>query len=426
MNRDLIAGQENINRGTTPLLQQNRQPTKVFAVFGQEELLLFSERLMLTGGVRAERNTNNGDVEKMYYFPKASASYRVPTFAFVNELKVRTAWGRSGNQPLYPQKYTNLTNTVYNGVNALRVATGAGDPAIKPETQTEFEGGFDASVFNGRASLSVTVFDKSIDDLIIQPTFAPSSGYTNRFTNGASLQNRGLESMLQVTPLRFRRGEWNTTVIYQKVKPKITELSVPTFRQGGFALFLGQYQVEKGKSPTQIVGLVPTAANPAVSAAAIVGDATPDHRMSFNNEVSFGSFRVSGLVDWKKGGDVINLTTFLYDASHNSADWNNGGAERFALQGRDTRPYVEDGSFVKLREVSLSYRAPEAFVQRVFRGQLRTASLSLSGRNLLMNSDYRGLDPEVSNFGNQALARNVDVAPFPPSRSFFLSLDLGF
>jgi len=426
VNRDLIAGQENINRGTTPLLQQNRQPTKVFAVFGQEEVLLLNERLLLTGGVRAERNTSNGDVDKMYYFPKASASFRVPSFSFVNELKLRSAWGKSGNQPLYNQKFTNLTNTVYNGVNALRVAAGAGDPNIKPETQTEIEGGFDASVFDGRASLSVTVFDKSIDDLIIQPTFAPSSGYTNRFTNGASLQNRGIESMLQVTPVRFRQGEWNATVIYQKVKPKITELSVPTFRQGGFALFLGQYQVEKGKSPTQIVGLVPTAADPNVSAAAIVGDATPDYQMSFNNEVSFGPFHASALVDWKKGGDVINLTTFLYDASHNSADWNTDGQRRFALQGKDTRPYVEDGSFVKLREVSLSYRVPDALVQRALRGQLRTAGISLSGRNLLMKSAYNGVDPEVSNFGNQALNRNVDVAPFPPSRSFFLSFDLGF
>jgi len=426
VNRDLIAGQENINRGTTPLLQQNKQPSKVFAVFGQEELLLLNERLLLTGGVRAERNTNNGDVDKMYYFPKASASIRVPSFAFVNELKFRSAWGKSGNQPLYNQKFTNLTNTVYNGVNALRVAAGAGDPNIKPETQTELEGGFDASVFNGRASLSVTVFDKSIEDLIIQPTFAPSSGYTNRFTNGASLQNRGIESMLQVTPLRFAKGEWNSTVIYSKVKPKITELSVPTFRQGGFALFLGQYQVEKGKSPTQIIGLVPTDADTLVTRAAIVGDATPDYQMSFNNEVSFGPFHASALVDWKRGGDVINLTTFLYDASHNSADWNTEGKVRFARQGRDTRYYVEDGSFVKLREVSLSYRAPEALVQRVFRGQLRTAGISFSGRNLLMKSDYSGVDPEVSNFGNQALNRNVDVAPFPPSRSFFLSLDLGF
>jgi TonB-linked SusC/RagA family outer membrane protein len=426
VNRDLLAGQENINRGTTPLLQQNRQPTKVFAMFGQEELLVFNERLLLTGGVRAERNTNNGDVEQLYYFPKASASYRLPALGVVNELKVRTAWGRSGNQPLYGQKFTSLTNTVYNGVNALRVAAGAGDPNIKPETQTELEGGFDASAFGGRASLSVTVFDKTIEDLIIQPTFAPSAGFTNRFTNGASLQNRGIESMLQVTPVRFRRGEWNATVIYQKVKPKITELTVPTFRQGGFALFLGQYQVEEDKSPTQIVGLVPTDTNPAVSAAAIVGDATPDYQMSFTNELSFGPFHASALVDWKQGGDVINLTTFLYDAAQNSADWNTKGKERFAKQGKDTRPYVEDGSFVKLREVSLSYRVPDSFIQRTFRNQLRTMSLSLSGRNLIMNSAYKGLDPEVSNFGNQALNRNVDVAPFPPSRSFFLSLDLGF
>jgi len=148
--------------------------------------------------------------------------------------------------------------------------------------------------------------------------------------------------------------------------------------------------------------------------------------MSFNNEVSFGPFHASALVDWKKGGDVINLTTFLYDASHNSADWNTDGQRRFALQGKDTRPYVEDGSFVKLREVSLSYRVPDALVQRALRGQLRTAGISLSGRNLLMKSAYNGVDPEVSNFGNQALNRNVDVAPFPPSRSFFLSFDLGF
>jgi hypothetical protein len=163
-----------------------------------------------------------------------------------------------------------------------------------------------------------------------------------------------------------------------------------------------------------------------VSAAAIVGDATPDYQMAFTNEVSFGPFHASALVDYKKGGDVINLTTFLYDASHNSADWNTDGQRRFALQGKDTRPYVEDGSFVKLREVALSYRAPDAVVQRIFRGQVRSAGFSLTGRNLLMKSDYSGLDPEVSNFGNQALNRNVDVAPFPPSRSFFFSLDLGF
>ena len=88
--------------------------------------------------------------------------------------------------------------------------------------------------------------------------------------------------------------------------------------------------------------------------------------------------------------------------------------------------YVQDGSYVKLREVNLAYNLPENFTRRLFGSTVRHARLSVSGRNLLRFTPYRGLDPEVSNFGNQAIVRNIDVAPFPPSRSFFFSIDLGF
>ena len=90
-----------------------------------------------------------------------------------------------------------------------------------------------------------------------------------------------------------------------------------------------------------------------------------------------------------------------------------------------TSVYVEDGSFVKLREVTLSYEVPDALLGRLW-GSARSASLSLSGRNLLTFTDYTGLDPEVSNFGNQNIARNIDVAPFPPSRSFWFSVSIAF
>ena len=86
---------------------------------------------------------------------------------------------------------------------------------------------------------------------------------------------------------------------------------------------------------------------------------------------------------------------------------------------------MEDGSFLKLREVTLSYDVSPQWLAGVW-GAVRSARLSLSGRNLLTVTDYTGLDPEVSNFGNQAIARNIDVAPFPPSRSFWTSLDVGF
>jgi hypothetical protein len=81
---------------------------------------------------------------------------------------------------------------------------------------------------------------------------------------------------------------------------------------------------------------------------------------------------------------------------------------------------------VKLRELNVSYNLPERMISGLFGRSVRTARLSLTGRNLLRFTPYRGLDPEVSNFGRQAIVRNIDVAPFPPSREFFFSVDLGF
>ena len=81
---------------------------------------------------------------------------------------------------------------------------------------------------------------------------------------------------------------------------------------------------------------------------------------------------------------------------------------------------------MKLRELNLSYNLSQRFVSSIFGRGVRTARLSVTGRNLLRFTGYRGLDPEVSNFGRQAIVRNIDVAPFPPSRSFFFAIDLGF
>jgi hypothetical protein len=88
--------------------------------------------------------------------------------------------------------------------------------------------------------------------------------------------------------------------------------------------------------------------------------------------------------------------------------------------------YLEDGSYFKMRELSLSYDLPSNIVGAMFGGQARSARLTLSGRNLIRITNYSGYDPEVSNFGNQPIARNIDVAPYPPSRSFYFSVDVGF
>jgi TonB-dependent starch-binding outer membrane protein SusC len=155
-----------------------------------------------------------------------------------------------------------------------------------------------------------------------------------------------------------------------------------------------------------------------------IGDTEPTFRMGFANTFKSGPVALSFLVDWQQGSDVLNITRFLYDASRNSPDYTTGGIARQTLWQNYASAYLERATFVKLRELTVTYNLPDTFVTRI--PGVKTGRLSLSGRNLLMFTNYSGLDPEVSNFGNQAIARNIDVAPFPPSRSFWTSLDVGF
>ena len=423
--RDVLPGQGNIDRGSNAVVEENQELTNDFALFAQEEVLAFDERLLVTLGGRAERNSNNGDREKFYLFPKASASYRLTELAdFFNELKLRVAWGRSGNQPLYGMKFTTYTSGSYEGQNALQTDLIAGDPNIKPELQTELEGGVDATFWGGRSSLTFTVYEKSIEDLILQRTAAPSSGFQTQLINGGELRNRGVEAEFAITPLRTSNLSWISRATFTLNRSKITSLPVPTFQTGGFGTSLGALQIEEGESATQIVG------NDTLGGELItrkLGDVAPDFQAGFANEFNWGNWRLFGLVDWKQGGDIINLTELLYDAGGNSEDFE-AGAQRitdWAVVGL-TQPYIQDGSYVKIREITLSYSLPENLVGLLFRGQARAARLELSGRNLYTFTDYRGLDPEVSNFGNQAIARNIDVAPYPPSRSFFFTLGVDF
>jgi hypothetical protein len=157
-----------------------------------------------------------------------------------------------------------------------------------------------------------------------------------------------------------------------------------------------------------------------------------------------GNFRIYGLADWQQGGTVVNLTKLLYDFGQNTADFDSDprfvenigpievndtltlGERRIRGFGLETRPYIEDATYLKLREITIGYDVPESLLTELLGGTIGGARISLSGRNLLTFTDYSGLDPEVSNFGNQPIARNIDVAPFPPSRSLWLNFDVRF
>jgi TonB-linked SusC/RagA family outer membrane protein len=430
LGRTLLTGQTSPQQAASQTVLSRLEPVRDLGLFGQEEVLLADRRLLLTAGLRADRSSANGNPDKYFFYPKAAASYRfLRPFGGIDEIKFRAAYGQTGNRATFGALFSPDTSGTIGGSSGTSIGTRAGDPNLKPERQKEFEGGFDATMANGRAQVNFTVYQKNIGDLLLERTLAPSSGQENQiFSSNSSLRDRGIEATLTVQPVQSKNINWVVRTTFFANKSKITELAVPTYQTGGFALSLGTFQIEKDSSPTQIFGLVGVdgSGNPV---AGKVGDASPDFQMSFSSDVDLYRFTLGMLWDYKQGGDIINLTEFLYDAGQNSVDFTDpgGGAERIARFGQGfTQPYVQSGTYLKLRELNLSYNLPEGLTSSLFGRRIRNARLSLTGRNLLRFTPYRGLDPEVSNFGRQAIVRNIDVAPFPPSRSFFLSIDLGF
>lgn len=428
--RTLLTGQTSPQQAASQTVLSRIEPVRDFGVFGQEEVLLMDRRLLLTAGFRADRSSSNGNPGKYFVYPKAAASYRfLKPLGGLDELKLRGAYGQTGNRAQFGALFSPDTTGTIGGTSGTFIGTRGGDPNLRPERQEEFETGFDATFAGGRAQVGFSVYQKNIRDLLLEQTLAPTTGQLNRiFSSGSTLRNRGLEASLTVQPVQTKDVNWVLRTTFFANRSKITRLTVPAFQTGGFALSLGTFQIEAGSSATQIFGLVGVDAN-GNAVAGKVGDATPDYQMSFSSDVDFHRFTLGMLWDYKQGGDIINLTEFLYDAGQNSVDFTDagGGADRIARFGEGfTQPYVQSGTYVKLRELNLSYNLPDRLTSSLFGRSIRSARLSLTGRNLLRFTPYRGLDPEVSNFGNQAIVRNIDVAPFPPSRSFFFSIDLGF
>ena len=431
--RGVFPGVTSVGAAVQQFVLQNQDIAKDFGMFVQEELLMFNERLLVTGAINRERTSNNGDSQKFYSYPKASASYRIPELIpKVSELKLRLAFGKAGNQPT-AGKYTLLTQLFDEGRGGVRASTVRGLPGIKPETATEVEGGFDVQAFNGRLTLSATQFRKKITDLLLTTSLAPSTGFTTQWINGGEIVNNGTEIELGLTPIQTGKIDWVSQTTFSRVKGKVTDLPVPGFISGpgSFGSRFGNGFIQEGQSPSVIqavngcteltsAGTCP-AANRVLK---FVGDALPDFTMGFSNDVGVGPVRLSTLVDWRHGSKGVNLTNNYFDGGLLADE--QAGLDRLAGFAAGQAVYVESTAFVKIREIRLSYEMPGTLVSKLFNGRAQSARIELSGRNLKTWTDYTGLDPEVSNFGNGALGRIQDVTPYPPSRSFYFTINTTF
>jgi TonB-linked SusC/RagA family outer membrane protein len=451
----LLPGVTNFTTAQLQSSAEGQSLIKDFSYYAQEELSTLSERLLLTAAVNAERSSNNGDTKKFYAYPKFSASYRLPFLPpATDNVKLRLAFGRAGNKPNFNNKFTFLSTLQEEQFVGLRPSTLQGLSTIKPEQTTELEGGFDAQFFNGRASLDFTQYRKQSDDLILTANLAPSTGFTQQVINGGQLVNHGTEVGLTMVPVQRGSFDWTSRITYASNKGKITRLPVPKFDAANrFSERYGITRIEEGFSPTQVLvfnGFDTTFANgvrgstgcPAGASAATcgafvsrarhelrAGDSNPDYQMGFSNDFTMGPLKLSTLVDWRKGGKTADLTLNYFDGNIPGGNFADTAATRqrynvdFLQNGYGV--YVENSGFVKIREITLSYTVPQSFAKAFMRGG-RDVRLEVSGRNLKTWTKYKGLDPEVSNFGNVAVGRIQDVTPYPPNRTFFFSVATDF
>jgi TonB-dependent starch-binding outer membrane protein SusC len=426
--QNLLPGTRNLNQGTTISAQEHLIQERTLALYAQEALRLLDDRLFIQAGLRAERSSVNGNIDRYNVFPKASASYRLIDLIGVgSEVKLRAAYGETGNQPLFGQKFTTLGTPQLGGQQGVTVAAASGFPDVEPERLKEMEGGLDGFMLDGRLNWELTGFNRRTSNLLLQRVPAPSSGFATQIFNGGAIRNTGIEAALGVMPIMTADTEVLLRGTFTRYTSEVEDLAgLPPFFPpfSGFGN-LGRTFIEEGKPITQIVGFGWESEGVRTPTQVQLGNSAPDFRMGFYSQARHGVFDASVALDWQQGGNVINLTQFLYDASGNAADFGSEAhaARMAALVGGVIEPYIEDASFVKLREVSLGVQVPARLL-----GPLNARSLrvGLTGRNLHTWTGYSGLDPEVSNFGAVAIRGNLDITPYPPIRSLYLDFSLGF
>ncbi|MEJ7692493.1 SusC/RagA family TonB-linked outer membrane protein [Daejeonella sp.] len=420
-----------------------------------------ANRLYLTGAIRRDGSSSFGEANRWQTYPKLSGSYIISEEGFWKEsslgsvipsLKIRASYGQSGNLTAIGayDRFSNYLNVSLAGLPGLSAPTQFGNADVKPERQTEKEIGLDASFLKDRLGLEVSVYDKGVQDLLLPVTLRPSTGYLTQFQNIGNMTNKGLEVMLRGVPVQSSNFKWNSTLIFSKVKNRVTDVpgGVVTF-PGGFGQVaavngyaLGAFYATafardaSGNKLLNVAGFPQPEQKSRNSAGQptggnqprVIGDPNPDWTGSFTNEFSIGK-NLSLRMQWDAsyGNDVFNFTRRVGNRDFY------GGLKGYEDELRGTVPkgtsaalfgimenWIEDGSYLKFRELSATY---DIRLKALNNKPLR---ITVSGRNLLSIDKYKGWDPETNAAGQSTAVRGFDFVEVPIPRTIAVGLNYTF
>jgi TonB-linked SusC/RagA family outer membrane protein len=392
----------------------------------------FQDKVIGTVGIRFDKSSLNGDSEKFYPFPKASLAVNLAQFDFwsvdvVNQLKLRGAYGETGGLPTFGDMFTSLNSVVIGGRLGVQSPTTLGNENIEPETAAELELGMDIGLMENKIGLELTYYSKNVYDLIQAFLLAPSTGVTSiRAFPVGDLNNRGVEVALNAQVLNQANVTWNTQLQYWMNRSEVTRLEIPVASVGpGFGNTFGRNQLRLGESPTRWFA---NPIDPETGQLTRYQESQPDFQMSLYNAFTFAKrFEFSFLFHWKEGGYNSNLTLNQKDEGGTTPGWTleNNGPDSPRQGGATPAIFIQDASYLRLREVSLYYTLPETMLSSLNLG-IQKVKVGVSGNNLLTFTPYKGYDPEVSNFGSRPVGGNIDVAPYPNTKRLFFHLAVDF
>lgn len=425
-------------------------------LFVQQQVAL-RDRVFLTGAVRVDNNSAFGTDYDLATYPKVSASWVVNEepfwkIGFVNTLKLRAAYGAAGQQPDAFAAIRTLAPVTGPGDQPALTTQSVGNNDLKPERGTEVEVGFDAGLFDQRLGIEATYYRQNRRDAILLAPVPPSGGFIGtQFVNAGAIRNTGAEVRATLAVFTGPRYGWDVTASVSSNSNEITDLggSAPIFvgtfpraqqHRVGFPVagYFGQRIVSAtlnaSGAATNVQCEGPSGAVPCASAPVIyLGRSTPKYEGAVTSTVRLLQWvRVYTMVDFKTGhrrfntNDWARCTVFRFCEENVSPEKFDPVRVAYAQLGSAlvlTDGFINDASFAKLREVSVTFDVPPSWVRGLAASR---AGVTLAARNLHTWTSWSGLDPEVEQPGSFGELSSSEQSILPLPRQFRLTLNLTF
>jgi TonB-linked SusC/RagA family outer membrane protein len=435
---------------TGAAVKTSSEATTEFRTLGTyiEQQISWKDKVFLTGAVRVDQNSAFGENNRSATYPKVSGSWVAienSQDAMLNQVRVRAAYGESGQQPgalAAVTYYSPVAATVFGQGNVPAVTIGGlGNTSVKPERSREIEAGVDVGFWKNRISAEFTYYDKKTSDALVNRELPGSVGAVPSIVeNIGVVTNKGVELSVLARPIEGRTFTWDLGFEFADNSNELVSLAegVPPltgfgYRNApGYPLFGNWWPKMTGFSDANGDGIISPSEVTASDTAVFLGSSVPTTTFGLTN--SFGFFdnrlRLLAQLDMKTGGVSHEVSLMFQCAFLQNCQWLNDPSSSLENQARAVISPQAFGAFVfpsdniRLREIALSYDIPAHWAQAI---RASNASVTLTGRNIALFTDFPGYDPEIQT----AAGTLGDAVPYNfvqqgQNRTFILRINLGF